>query len=198
MIWFLVCNAVPSRTISVVYLVVKHLALLLLATGVAWPATVDLSGNARDPFASPAQVRVFVFVRTDCPITNPYAPELRRLAAAFSGVEVWMVYPDASETPDQIRRHMMDYSLPGHVLRDPHHELVKRSHVTTAPEAAVFDAENRLVYHGRIDDLWVNPGISRAVARTHELEEAIAAVLEGKPVKLAETHAIGCSLADVQ
>jgi AhpC/TSA family len=177
---------------------VNRLAVYLLAASVAMPATLDLAGNARDPFGSPARARVFLFVRTDCPITNRYAPEFRRLAGAFPSVDFWMVYPDSSESTDTIRRHMMDFSLPGQVLRDPRHELVKRAHVTTAPEAAVFDSENRLVYHGRIDDLWVNPGVSRPVARTHDLEDAISAVLEGKPLKLSETHAVGCSLADVK
>ena len=176
----------------------NRLAVALLFAAVALPATLDLAGNARDAFAIPAPARVFLFVRTDCPITNRYAPEFRRLAGEFPGVEFWLVYPDGSENSDGIRRHMMDYSLPGQVLRDPKHDLVKRAHVTTAPEAAVFDSDNRLVYHGRIDDLWVNPGISRPVARTHDLEDAIQAVLAGKPVKLAETHAVGCSLADVQ
>lgn len=164
----------------------------------ALPATLDLAGNARDPFTGTARARVFVFIRTDCPLSNRYTAELRRLVGAFPTAEFWMVYPDPSETADSIRRHMMDYSFPGQVLRDPRHDLVKRAHVTTAPEAAVFDAENHLVYHGRIDDLWVSPGVSRPMARTHELEDAISAVLEGRAVKLAETHAIGCSLADVQ
>ncbi len=164
----------------------------------ALPATVDLAGNARDPFASPARALVFVFVRTDCPITNRYAPELRRLAGAFSDAEFWIVYPDGSEPVEKIRRHMIDYAFPGQVLRDPKHELVKRSKVTTAPEVAVFDGGNRLMYHGRIDDLWVSPAMSRPVARTHDLEDAIAAVLDGKPVKVAETRAVGCALADVQ
>lgn len=174
------------------------LAVLVLAASVAVTATLDLAGNARDPFASPTRARVFVFIRTDCPITNRYAPELQRLAGAFPNVEFWMVYPDRTENSDAIRRQMMDFSFPGQILRDPRHDLVKRAHVTTAPEAAVFDSENHLMYHGRIDDLWVNPGISRPVARVHDLEDAISAVLGGRPVRLAETHAIGCTLADVQ
>jgi hypothetical protein len=177
---------------------VNRLAVFLLAASVAVPATLDLAGNAKDPFAFPARVRVFVFVRTDCPITNRYAPEFRRLAGAFPDADFWMVYPDPNESVDKMRRHMMDYSLPGKVLRDPHHELVIKSHVTTAPEVAVFNSENRLVYHGRVDDLWVNPGVSRPVAHSHDLEDAISAVLEDRPVKVAETHAVGCSLADVR
>ena len=83
-------------------------------------------------------------------------------------------------------------------LRDPNHELVKRAHVTTAPEAAVFDTAGKLVYHGRIDDLWVDPGKARPMARTHDLADAIEAVASGRAVEHPETRAIGCSLADVK
>ena len=165
----------------------------------AWGGTLDLAGNARDPFASPAAARVFVFVRADCPVTNRYAPELRRLSAEFSSrrVEFWLVYPDPSETPEGIRKHMLDYAFPGQPLRDPKHELVKRSRVVSAPEAAVFDARGELAYHGRIDDLWVDLGRARPIATVHNLEDAISAVLDGRPVKPAETRAVGCALAVV-
>ncbi len=161
---------------------------------------LDLSGNPHDPFASAAHARVFLFVRTDCPITNRYAPEIQRIAQEFTsrGVQFWLVYPDSSETPQAIEQHIAQYAFPGVPLRDPHHELVKRARVTVAPEAAVFDSAGALMYRGRIDDRYVDFGKARAAPQTHDLEDAIAAVLAGRPVAKAETHAIGCSLADVE
>src|SRR5436190_5313008 len=39
----------------------------------------DLSGHPVDPFAAPgAKATVFIFISTDCPISNRYAPEIRR------------------------------------------------------------------------------------------------------------------------
>lgn len=174
-------------------------AILFAAIGCAGTGAVDLAGNASDPFTAPAAARVFIFVRTDCPLTNRYAPELRRISDEFAtqSVQFWLVYPDPSETPENIKRHMVDYSLPGHPLLDPHHDLVKRAHAVTAPEVAVFNSTNQLVYHGRIDDLWVTPGRARPMPTTHDLEDAIYTVLEGKSPRVAETRAIGCALADV-
>lgn len=165
--------------------------------GVALPSA---DGTVHNPFASAARARVFLFVRTDCPITNRYAPELQRLAKEFSGrgAEFWLVYPDPAATAQAIRDQIAQYSFPGTALRDPRHQLVKLARATIAPEAAVFDTEGRLIYHGRIDDQWINPGKSRPVAQTHDLEDAIAAVLVGKRPAQSETHAVGCWLADVQ
>jgi hypothetical protein len=161
---------------------------------------LDLAGHPRNPFANAARVRIMLFVRTDCPITNRYAPELQRLGGRFTGpgVEFWLVYPDRTATPAAIKEHIAEYHFPGEPLRDPRHELVKRAHATITPEAAVFDASGRLVYHGRIDDRWVEIGKARVEARTHDLEDSITAVLAGKAVARAETRAVGCTLADLE
>jgi hypothetical protein len=169
--------------------------------GATSPATLlNLDGSRSDPFGSSAKARVFLFVRTDCPITNRYAPELQRLAKEFAGrgVDFWLVYADPAETPSGIRKQFEDYHFPGKALRDPGHQLVNRARATVAPEAAVFDAAGHLIYHGRIDDLWVAPGKARPAPLVHDLEAAVSAVLAGKPVARAETQAVGCSLADVQ
>ncbi len=147
-----------------------------------------------------ADVQVFLFVRTDCPITNRYAPEMRRIAQEFQGrhVAFYLVYPDPKENKRAIENHIAEYQFPGTPLRDPDHKLEKRAHATTAPEAAVFDPAGNLKYHGRVDDLWVSPGKSRPAAQIHDLEDAISAVLAGKPVAHPETRAIGCSLKDLR
>jgi AhpC/TSA family len=161
---------------------------------------VDLAGNPQDPFASRAAVTVLLFVRTDCPITNRYAPELQRLAQEFKtrSVAFWLVYPDPDEAPQHIQDHIRDFRFPGQPLRDPRHDLVREAHATVAPEAAVFNGSGKLVYHGRIDDRYVDIGKTRPAAQVHDLEDAISAVLAGKPVAHAETRAVGCSLADVE
>lgn len=161
---------------------------------------LDLAGKPRNLFASAARVRILMFVRTDCPITNRYAPELQRLGEKFRGpgVEFWLVYPDRTSTADAINDHVVQYHFPGEPIRDPGHELVRRAHATITPEAAVFDASGRLLYHGRIDDRWVEIGKARAQAQTHDLEDAIVAVLAGKPVARAEVRAVGCTLADLE
>ena len=162
-------------------------------------ASAGAAAAEDNPFASNARARVLIFVRTDCPITNRYAPELQRLSQEFSrrGAGFWLVYPDPAATEQAIEQHRAEYNFPGTVLRDPRHSLVKLAHATT-PEAAVFDSAGKLLYHGRIDDRWVNPGTARPAARTHDLEDAIAAVLAGHRLAQAATPAVGCSLADIE
>ncbi len=184
------------------------IALALLATAPAHatvghrPGTFaeDLNGKPLDPFAvSSGRVIVLLFVRTDCPISNRYAPLLQKLSEKFRGsAEFWLVYPDRAETPSQIKTHLQDfhYSIPA--LRDTRHALVKRSQATTTPEAAVFDSSGRLLYHGRIDNWYEDLGRARAAATTHELDDAISAVLAGKTVNPDHANAVGCYISDLQ
>lgn len=167
-----------------------------LAAMFALLAAVDFAGKPVHLFDKPT---VLVFVRSDCPISNRYAPELERLYREYSPpASFYLVYPDRSETKAAIEKHRTDYGYTFGALRDPDGSLVKLSKVRVTPEAAVFAAGGELLYHGRIDDRYVDFGKSRPQPTTHDLEEALQAVLAGKPVKVASTRAIGCFIADVQ
>ena len=175
-------------------------ALIVFSAAAFARDPIDSNGKPVDPFASAAHANVFLFVRTDCPISNRYAPELQRIASEFSsrGVEFWLVYSDRAETAAGIATQIAQYKLPGKPLRDADHKLAARSQATVSPQAAVFDGSGKLVYTGRIDDQFVDFGKARQKATTHDLESAIAAVLSGRPVKFTKTRAVGCYLADVQ
>ena len=161
---------------------------------------LDLSGRRIEPLReSAAAASVFLFLRTDCPISNRYAPEIRRLHERFapSGIEFWMVYPDPDEAPQAIREHLSEFEYPGRAARDPEHALVEETGATVTPEAAVF-ADDEWVYLGRIDDRHVDFGKSRAAPTTHDLADALQAILDGQPVSQPRTRAIGCYIPDLE
>src|SRR5579863_3285453 len=108
---------------------------------------VDLSGTPTDPLkAAPGKVVVLIFVRTDCPISNRYAPTILRLSKLHAEkAAFWLVYPDNAESPEAIRKHEHDFGYQLPALRDVHRTLVKESRAEITPEAAVFDANRRLV-----------------------------------------------------
>jgi len=181
-------------------------ALVLTHCDMAPPRPVagtayDLSGRSVDPTAAGSQAAtVVVFVRDDCPISNRYAPTLRRLYAAFSprGVAFFLAYPDPHADADAIRAHLADYQHPGTPLRDPDHALVRRAGATITPEAAVFASDGRRTYLGRIDDWYVTFGQNRPVATTHDLRDALEATLAGHRVAPSSTRAVGCFIVDLE
>jgi thiol-disulfide isomerase/thioredoxin len=160
----------------------------------------DLVGNPVDPLKSAGgRIVVLVFVRTDCPVSNRYAPTIQRLSAAHAGkAAFWLVYPSKSESAEVIRKHEREYGYKIPALRDPQHVLVKESQVQITPEVAVFDVNRHLVYHGRIDNLYEDIGRARSSATTHELEDAISAALSGKSLATDATHGVGCYISDLE
>ena len=163
-------------------------------------ALLDLDGTKVRPLRDPAaQFLVFLFTRTDCPISNRYAPEVRRLLERFEplGVEFVLVYPDASQPAPAISEHLAEYEYPCRALRDPRHELVSLAGATVTPEAALFDRDGALLYLGRIDDRFPDLGKARLEADSRDLENALVAVTTNEPVPVSRTQAVGCFISDL-
>jgi thiol-disulfide isomerase/thioredoxin len=161
---------------------------------------LDLDGKSVDPLKSNAgQPVVLVFVREDCPISGRYAPTIQRISDDHhSDVRFYLVFPDKSELPSDIRKYLRDfrYSIPA--LRDPEHVLVSQAHAQVTPEVAVFDAKGDLVYHGRVDNLYEAFGRPRSAPTTHELADAIQAALTGRALSNREVASVGCYISDLQ
>ncbi|MGB2606937.1 MAG: redoxin domain-containing protein [Candidatus Sulfotelmatobacter sp.] len=160
----------------------------------------DLEGKSVNPLsASPGKIVVLVFLRRDCPISSRYAPVIQKISVEHEReANFWLVFPDKAETSPEIRKYLLDYSYRLPALRDPDHVLVKLGQAEITPEVAVFDTNRHLVYHGRIDDWYVEFGRSRPAPTTHELNDAIEAALNGKPPARSVVKGVGCYISDLE
>jgi hypothetical protein len=161
---------------------------------------LDLSGKTVNPFAmAGGKPLVLIFVRTDCPVSNRYAPTIQALNKKYSSEAVMvLVYPDKTETPAAIEKHLHDYGYKTAALRDTQHGLVKLSEIGITPEAAVFNAKGELIYHGRIDNWYEDFGHARPTPTTHELDDAIQAALSSSHAAPASVSGVGCYISDLQ
>jgi hypothetical protein len=192
----------PPRIGRLTILIAGALAVLLVGSSAGRAGQIhllDLERRRVDPLVPVSGVKatVLLFISTDCPVSNRYAPEVGRLSESFApkGVAFWLVYPNPAETPQQIREHLTSFSFPMQALRDPEHALAKWVHATVTPEAVVV-AGGRVLYRGRIDDRYVAPGVERPTPSKRDLEEALTAVIAGKRVEHPTTQAVGCFIAD--
>ena len=154
-----------------------------------------LDGTDVRPLAPAAGVEanVLLFVMSDCPISNRYAPEVRRLHDEFAGaVRFWLVYVDAHRPPDELREHRASFGYPFAALRDVDGALVALAGATVTPEAVVFDAAQRMVYRGRIDDRYVSFGVARRAPRTRDLHDRLRRLAAGETLAFSQTRAVGC------
>jgi AhpC/TSA family len=189
----------------VVGLVLAVVGLALVASVPAPLRAADLTvetldGQRVEPlrFAAGAKAAVFVFVSTECPVSNRYAPEVLRLydQLAAKGIRFTLVYPNPSESAADIRAHLKAYGYPMDALRDPAHAFVKSIGITITPEAAVFTPDGTLAYRGRLDDRYVSLGLERPAPTRRDLADALTDLLAGRSVRTPRTQAVGCYVAD--
>ena len=159
----------------------------------------DVNGRMHTPLSQPGKkATVLFFLQPDCPVSNAYAPEIKRICADYEPKKIaaFVVHADPDVSIEHAKRHAKEYGLACPVLRDPTHVLVKRTGVTIAPEVAVLAPDGKILYRGRIDDLYVDYGKRRAEPTQRDLRNALEAVLQGKAVPAPTTKAIGCPLPE--
>ena len=143
------------------------------------PSVEDvLEQGLRQAAASPVHLAVRGVVRTS--------------AQREAAVRFWLVYVDAQRPVEELREHRASFGYPFGALRDVDGSLVALAGATVTPEAAVFDAEQRMVYRGRIDDRFVSFGVARRAPRTRDLHDRLSRIAGGETLAFSETRAVGC------
>ena len=153
-----------------------------------------------------AKILVVVFTCTHCPTAQYYEERLEKIVTDFKSKGVVLVaimpndpksvrldelgYTDLSDSfaEMKIRAKHKQFNFP--YLYDGDTEEVSRAYGPVAtPHAFVFDAERKLRYVGRIDD-----SEREEFVRTHDLQNALEALLPGRDPAVKETKSFGCSI----
>jgi thiol-disulfide isomerase/thioredoxin len=164
---------------------------------IATVSLADVKGVVR-PIPSTKRVQVLFFVATDCPIANRMAPELSRIVRDFQpkGIEFEYVYIDPTQTPKEISNHLAQFHLGAPGILDKGHTIVKAVAATVTPEAVVLGKDGKMLYRGRINDLFLEHGRARKAAKRDDLKIALKELLAGRPISVPQTPALGCSIPD--
>lgn len=135
-----------------------------------------------------------VFLATECPVANRYAPELNAIAAEVAGAATTLVgvYCDPNEKLAALREHQAEYAIRFPVYFDRDQKLVAVLGATFTPQVVVFDRKGNLFYRGRIDDRFVGIGKSRPAPVERDLREVLAALATGTEPPFREAAGFGC------
>ena len=165
----------------------------------------DLNGRVIAPFTPSGAASVVFFVATDCPVSNSYAPEIRRVCRDYGprGVKCSLIYEDVDTHPSaapldqQVRTHLREYGYLGFTaVVDRDRVAATRAKASITPQAFVIDRSGEIRYRGRIDNLYAALGTTRQQVTSHDLRDALDAVLAGGKVPRPETEALGCFITD--
>jgi peroxiredoxin len=144
-----------------------------------------------------AKLLIVVFSCNHCPYVVGSEERTKQLYADYHPRGVEMVAINANDTenhPNDSFEKMIERKkqedLPWDYLRDESQEVAREYGALRTPHFYVFDADRKLVYTGRMDDNPREPGKET----THELRDALDALLEGKTPEVQVTNPIGCNV----
>ena len=155
---------------------------------------LDLGGSRVDLLGREGHrgLTVLVFLKTDCPISNRYVPELKDLAdeLADDPVRMRLIYPN--DDAEAVVEHLLEFALdlPGYL--DSETRLATGAGLEVMPSAALLDPRGKVLYSGRIDDRWPDLGRPRPRPTSHDLRDAISAALAGREPEARFRQPVGC------
>ncbi|MCU0720631.1 MAG: redoxin domain-containing protein, partial [Pirellula sp.] len=143
-----------------------------------------------------AKAHVICILGCECPVARFYASRLELLSKEYEsrGVRFIAVMGLIQDDVAKIQGFIRDSEISFPVVRDDKQTHLENLRATRTPEVFVLDQHGKVVYRGRIDDQMA-PGVKRNQPSTHELTDALDAVLADRPVASPVTAASGCLIA---
>ena len=129
---------------------------------------------------------VVMFLSTICPYSNYYNDLIRDLAAEFGKKDVFFLGINSGrlETAGEAKSHAKEHGHAFPIAKDWDLQVADLLGARRTPEVFVIDHDGKLRYHGRVASKIASP----------DLKNALDALLEGRPVRPAETKAFGCAI----
>ena len=101
---------------------------------------------------------VFFFVSPYCPTATTFAPEMKKIAADYAKqADFYFVHSDPDQKTEDILQHTVLNDIQSPVLLDKDQRLARFFTARITPETVVFSSEGKVVYQGRINDLYLGP-----------------------------------------
>lgn len=140
---------------------------------------------------------VIVFMCNHCPYVQAQWDRMVALQEKYKDQAVQFIGINANYNPDypedsfeKMKEYAQEYGMNFPYLMDESQEVARAYKAQCTPDIFVYDADQKLAYHGRIDDHWKDGD----AATTHELDDALAALVAGNQPKEEQIASMGCSI----
>lgn len=173
-----------------------------LAIGDVLPASDVEMKNVDGKMVTIASVKgekgtLVVFTCNHCPFAKAWEDRITALGNEFKAKGIGSIAINANDPKNMPadgfaamvkRAKKLGLEFPYAV--DATSDLARTYGATKTPEVFLFDGENKLVYHGAVDDNSRDP----AGVESHYLKDALTALAGGEPIEMTSTKAVGCSI----
>lgn len=158
-------------------------------------------GKDHAPLKLPADKKgtVLFFVSPYCPTANKFTADINRIAETHAAAFAFnVVHSDKELKLTDVLQHTEMNQIKATVLMDAEQKIAKLTGARITPEAVVLNAAGKVLYKGRINDLYLSPTKRQRKATTRDLEDALDAIRDGKPVPTPMHEAMGCKISGLE
>lgn len=170
----------------------ENLSLLLSDWKASVGATIpnfflpDGEGKTVSPRMSGKKATVIVFLGTQCEPSRQAATVLTQMAArpAYREVTFFGIDPNADTKLEALKAFAKSLALSFPLAYDPFGEVCEHFNPETTPSVWVLNSKGIVIYQGAITE-------GKAGRRLEFVQEALDAILAGRPASIAHTKAQG-------
>ena len=147
--------------------------------------------------AKKANGLLVMFSCNTCPYVIKNQQRTKEIAAFTEKNNIGIILVNSNEAQrgnddsfEAMKQYAKQQSFSWYYVVDKNSEVADAFGANRTPECFLFNKEDKLVYHGAIDD---NPGSAGDVGRKH-LKEAIGEMLSNKEVSVKTSRSVGCNI----
>lgn len=137
--------------------------------------------------------KLLFFFYPDCPVCLLNVNEVKSFYSSFKKHgSVYVIFPGVISDTTECKKFMKE-NLPGIPFAfDREKKLSDLAKTRVIPEGAILTKDNKLIYHGAIDDRFPAPGVKRLKASRLYLKEALVRFLNGQSPEKEYVETSGC------
>ena len=147
--------------------------------------------------AKKANGLLVMFSCNTCPYVIKNQQRTKEIAAFTEKNNIGIILVNSNEAQrgnddsfEAMKQYAKQQGFSWYYVVDKNSEVADAFGANRTPECFLFNKEDKLVYHGAIDD---NPGSAGDVGRKH-LKEAIGEMLSNKEVSVKTSRSVGCNI----
>lgn len=140
---------------------------------------------------------IIIFSCNHCPYVRAYEQRIKKIQFDYQNKGVGLLCINSNDSDqyeddsfENMKQRAADMAFNFPYLRDEDQNVAKAYGATHTPEIFLFDNQNRLVFHGKIDNNWKD----ETKVKSTYLRDAIEELIQGKEISVPETFTIGCTI----
>jgi len=145
-------------------------------------------------FSQEKKVSVYAFVAEDCPISIFMASSLKSVAEMYAGkINFYLVFPFSTSTNKTAGAFKTKNQLTQFITKvDKDQRITKKLGATVTPEVVITGADETILYQGRINDAYLEPGKRKHIYTNNDLATALENIMNDKEMPKPWRRAVGC------